>query len=140
MDRARYRRGSKRIIALADAADGISSGRRGPVGQGVRHLPWGVRADAKPAQGGRCAVHARLEKPGWTVAGFNDGDWAGVRVAQFGYDHLVASEAPPVRRQEEIRPVSIFRTPNGQRVVDFGQNMTGWVRLRVRGEPGTAVT
>jgi alpha-L-rhamnosidase len=52
---------------------------------------------------------------------------------------LVASPAPPVRRVEELRPARVFRTPAGETVFDFGQNMVGWVRLRARGPAGTRV-
>ncbi|MEP7357512.1 MAG: glycoside hydrolase family 78 protein, partial [Anaerolineales bacterium] len=83
---------------------------------------------------------ARLEKAGWTEAGYDDSAWAGVKLVDHGLAQLVAPDGPPVRRQEELKPVSIFRTPNGQLVADLGQNMTGWVRLKLRGAAGTAVT
>jgi alpha-L-rhamnosidase len=41
---------------------------------------------------------------------------------------------------QEIRPLSIFTTPQGDMVADMGQNMIGWVRLRVQGPSGTRVT
>jgi alpha-L-rhamnosidase len=40
---------------------------------------------------------------------------------------------------QEIRPVKILKTPVGETVVDMGQNMVGWVRLKVRGPAGTRV-
>jgi alpha-L-rhamnosidase len=39
----------------------------------------------------------------------------------------------------EITPVRLIRTPAGETVVDLGQNMVGWVRLRARGPAGTVV-
>ena len=83
---------------------------------------------------------ARLEKAGWTTPGFDDQQWAGVRVANHRKDHLVAPAGPPVRRIEQIKPVKIIKTPAGETVVDMGQNMVGWVRLRVQGPAGTTVT
>ena len=53
---------------------------------------------------------------------------------------LVAPAGPPVRRIEEIRPVKVLKTPAGETVVDMGQNMVGYVRLKVRGPAGTTVT
>lgn len=35
----------------------------------------------------------------------------------------------PVRRIETIRPVELITTPSGKKVVDFGQNLVGYVRL-----------
>ncbi len=83
---------------------------------------------------------ARLEKPGWDAAGFDDAQWSGVKVADYPLNILVASEGPPVRRVEEIKPVKILKTPEGDTVVDMGQNMVGWVRLNVQGPAGTTVT
>ena len=39
-----------------------------------------------------------------------------------------------------MRPVQLLKTPAGESVLDFGQNMVGWVRLKVRGPAGTTVT
>ena len=40
----------------------------------------------------------------------------------------------------EVAPVEVITTPSGRRVIDFGQNLTGHVRLAVRGEAGAVVT
>ncbi|HUF10104.1 MAG TPA: family 78 glycoside hydrolase catalytic domain [Rhodothermales bacterium] len=82
---------------------------------------------------------ARLERPGWSESGFDDGDWLGVEVIQHPHDILVGQIGPPVRRIEEIAPVTITRDTNGRPIVDFGQNMVGWVRLRVNGSAGSTV-
>jgi len=86
------------------------------------------------------AYDARLEKPGWSRADFDDRSWAAVRLVDHPKRILIAPAGPPVRRIEEIAPVAILRTPAGQTVFDMGQNMVGWVRLRVRGAAGTTVT
>jgi alpha-L-rhamnosidase len=83
---------------------------------------------------------ARLEKPGWSSPGFADRDWSPVNVVESHRDILVAPAGPPVRRTGEIKPVKIFRTPGGDTVADMGQNMVGWVRLKVEGPAGTTVT
>ncbi len=83
---------------------------------------------------------ARLEKTGWSAPGFDDRDWAGVKSADYRKDDLVAPAGPPVRRIEELKPVRLFKTPGGDTVADMGQNMVGWVRLRVQGPAGTTVT
>jgi alpha-L-rhamnosidase len=83
---------------------------------------------------------ARLEKNGWTEATFNDRDWMPVHAVQRSKDVLISPAGPPIKRMNELKPVAILRTPAGQHVVDMGQNMVGWVRLRVQGTPGTVVT
>ncbi len=85
------------------------------------------------------AYDARKEQSGWSDPGFNDTDWTPVRVASYGYDKLVAPAGMPVRRISEITPIAILHTPNGETVYDLGQNMVGWVRLRVSGPAGTEI-
>lgn len=83
---------------------------------------------------------ARLEQDGWTAAGFDDSGWKDVTVRDFSKENLAALAGPPVRKIEELKPVDILVTPEGDTVVDMGQNMVGWVRLRVAGDKGTTVT
>src|SRR5260221_5197116 len=82
---------------------------------------------------------ARLERRGWSEPGFDDTDWTRVRVIDHSKAMLVSPAGPPIRRIEEIKPLRILHTPAGETVFDMGQNMVGWVRLRVRGPSGTAV-
>ncbi|WP_202795982.1 glycoside hydrolase family 78 protein [Opitutus terrae] len=88
---------------------------------------------------GEC-YDARLKKSGWSQPGYDDRDWSAVRVLDHRKDILVAPLSPPMRRIEEIKPVAILHTPAGETVIDFGQNMVGWVRLKVHGPAGTTVT
>ncbi len=83
---------------------------------------------------------ARLEKAGWAAAGFADGAWSKVKVADHRKDDLIAPAGPPVRRIEELKPVKVLKTPAGETVVDLGQNMVGWVRLKAQGPAGTTIT
>jgi alpha-L-rhamnosidase len=82
---------------------------------------------------------ARRERTGWSKPGYDDHDWSSVDVVAGAKDTLVAP-GPPVTRHEELRPIRIFKTPAGDTVADMGQNMVGWVRLKVRGKAGTTVT
>jgi len=82
---------------------------------------------------------ARLEKPGWNRAGYDDHAWNGVRTLNGVAAALVAPVGPPVRRMQELKPVRIIHTPAGETVFDLGQNMVGWVRLKVSGPAGTTV-
>lgn len=83
---------------------------------------------------------ARLEKDGWTMAGYDETGWVGVRIIEHPKDILTAPAGPPIRKVEEIQPVAIIHTPEGDTVFDLGQNLVGWVRLEVEGDPGTVVT
>jgi alpha-L-rhamnosidase len=83
---------------------------------------------------------ARLERPGWSAPGYDDREWTPVRVVEPSARALVAPEGPPVRRVEELRPVRILKTPKGLDVFDLGQNMVGFVRLKLRGPAGATIT
>ena len=83
---------------------------------------------------------AQLEKPGWDQADYNAAGWQGVRLLDHPKTTVVAQTAPPVRRHEEIRPQRILHSPKGETILDFGQNMVGWVRLKVTGPAGTTIT
>ena len=77
---------------------------------------------------------------GWDAPGFDDAGWDDVTVVEHGYAGLVDSPAPPVRRVEELEPVSITTLPSGVQVVDLGQNINGWLRLTDLGPAGTTIT
>jgi alpha-L-rhamnosidase len=64
----------------------------------------------------------------------------GVRAGEFDSSRLVPQVGPLVRRQERLAPLRIWRSPSGRTLVDFGQNLVGWVRVRVSGQAGTVVT
>jgi alpha-L-rhamnosidase len=81
----------------------------------------------------------RKEMKGWNEFGFDDRHWTPVREASHKLDNLVATETVPVRRIQELKPVKIFRTPQGTLIADMGQNMVGWIRLNVKGSAGTKV-
>jgi alpha-L-rhamnosidase len=83
---------------------------------------------------------ARLEPMGWCSPGFDDTAWGAASVVDKDLSVLVPCTWEPIRNVEEIAPRQILTTPAGRTVVDFGQNISGWVRLRVTGPAGTTVT
>ena len=52
--------------------------------------------------------------------------------------HLVADCGEPIAEHEILRP-TLLVTPKGERVLDFHQNMTGYVSLDIKGERGDRV-
>jgi alpha-L-rhamnosidase len=83
---------------------------------------------------------ARLERPGWSQAVYDDKTWAGVTPLDPPKARLVAPVGPPVRKMQEIKPVKVLKTPAGETVIDMGQNMVGWVRFNLSAPAGTTVT
>ncbi|HLF35469.1 MAG TPA: family 78 glycoside hydrolase catalytic domain [Cyclobacteriaceae bacterium] len=82
---------------------------------------------------------ARKEKPGWKLPSFNDSDWTVVDIRDFPRDILTATYAEPVRKHETFKPVKIFKTPKGEQVIDFGQNLVGWVQVKATGKAGDSI-
>lgn len=84
-------------------------------------------------------IDARKQKPGWTAASYDDTKWSGVKLPGTGLDNLVATWNEPVKKQEVLHPRRIFKTPKGELVADFGQNMVGWVHVTARGAAGDSI-
>jgi alpha-L-rhamnosidase len=83
---------------------------------------------------------ARLEPEGWSESGFNTSNWNGVTLIEWDLATLFAPVGPPVRRIQEISPINITTSPSGRTILDFGQNLVGWLRLKVKGEAGQTIT
>jgi alpha-L-rhamnosidase len=82
---------------------------------------------------------ARLEQPGWDAPRFDDGGWAPVKVGAAPDARLVAQTAPALERMGVRRAISIAEPAPGRFVFDFGQNFSGWVRIRAKGPAGTEI-
>ena len=85
-------------------------------------------------------IDARKEKKGWASTGFNDADWSAVKEADFTKEILLATQNEPVKKHEIFKPIKIFTTPKGENVIDFGQNLVGWVMMKVKGNAGDTIT
>lgn len=85
-------------------------------------------------------IDHNLVHKGWSNSGFNDKNWQSVQVGNFGYKNLINTENELVKKQEKIKPIKIFVTPKGEKVIDFGQNLSGWVKMTVKGKKGDIVT
>lgn len=83
---------------------------------------------------------ARLEMPGWNKPGFDDSKWDEAIIINHSKDILISSISNSVKAIQEIKPVKFFKTPKGENVFDMGQNMVGWVRLKVKGNKGDQIT
>ncbi|MDW8289367.1 MAG: family 78 glycoside hydrolase catalytic domain [Armatimonadota bacterium] len=85
---------------------------------------------------------ARLEQPGWSEPGFSEqqGQWQPALVSEMPEVTLSAQMMPPIKVTQTIKPRWISEPRPGVFVVDFGQNFSGWCRLRVKGAAGTTVT
>lgn len=83
---------------------------------------------------------ARLEVPQWSTVYFKDAGWTPAQRFETPPQRMSAQAMPPIRVVDSLRPKNIAKLENGEYVVDFGQNMTGWVQLRAKGEAGREIS
>ncbi|KAI0468054.1 glycoside hydrolase family 78 protein [Xylaria cf. heliscus] len=87
--------------------------------------------------------NSTLDQPGWAAVDFTppeSAEWIGVKELDSPLGRLAAPDGPPIHRVEEVELQDIITTPSGKTVLDFGQNLVGWLRLNVTGPAGTAIT
>lgn len=60
-------------------------------------------------------------------------------VVERSFDNLIEQEGEPVRAVEELKPQRVFQTPEGDTVIDFGQNLTGFVSFTVSAHEGDTI-
>lgn len=84
-------------------------------------------------------IDARKAKKGWCLAGYNDAAWSGVNVKEHNKSILIATENEPVKKHETFKPKQIVTTPKGETVIDFGQNLVGWVVVKAKGNAGDSI-
>ncbi|MDD6052046.1 MAG: family 78 glycoside hydrolase catalytic domain [Clostridiales bacterium] len=54
-------------------------------------------------------------------------------------DTLIPQEGAPIREQERVHAARIFTTPKGETVVDFGQELTGFLEVQLAARAGDVV-
>ena len=67
-------------------------------------------------------------------------DFSGdVKVVDGPYEVLIPQEGEEVREQERVAVADVFTTPKGELVLDFGQEVTGYVETSVTGKNGEKI-
>lgn len=91
-----------------------------------------------------CALSQILE------SSIYDGEVVDAAMVSGQWDHAVVTDCPvagklvdrtnlPVVIKQECKPIELITTPAGETVLDMGQNMTGWLRIRVQEPAGTTI-
>ncbi|WP_317175544.1 glycoside hydrolase family 78 protein [Pontibacter beigongshangensis] len=83
---------------------------------------------------------ARKEMPGWNTVGFDDKQWLPSEYVQEPTGEFEAQMNENMKVMQTLKPVSVKQLKPGTYIVDMGQNMVGWVRMRVQGKSGDQVT
>lgn len=76
---------------------------------------------------------ARQEQPGWNEADYDDRRWVHAQQCDFPGITVSAQCVEPNRIIHELSPKSVKPCGKGAWLIDLGTNLTGWLKLRVRG-------
>ncbi len=82
---------------------------------------------------------ARYELGNWNSVGFDDSSWGSVRVVSPKLKKLDAQQIPPIKKLKELTPKNVFKGADGEWIVDFGQNIAGWVKINVQEKEGQLI-
>jgi alpha-L-rhamnosidase len=82
---------------------------------------------------------ARLEQEGWCKAGFDDTRWQQALAVKGPSGEMSAQMSYPLQVMDSFDVKKVYTPQPGKYVVDFGQNASGIVRIKVKGEKGTVV-
>lgn len=75
--------------------------------------------------------NANKQLGAWSIHTNTEYRWSKVRYIDLNYGLLEPRRSIPVRIMEYIKPIKVINTPKGETVLDMGQNMVGWIRLKV---------
>jgi alpha-L-rhamnosidase len=73
---------------------------------------------------------ARKELEGWTETGYDDSRWQKAERTAIPYGTLRGAMSENMKVVRQLKPKSLVRK-DGRIVVDMGQNMAGWLRMRI---------
>lgn len=65
--------------------------------------------------------------------------WAEAEEFEYSTDILIPQEGEEIREMERVEAKAVFTTPAGERVVDFGQEITGYVEFSVEAPKGAVI-
>jgi alpha-L-rhamnosidase len=82
---------------------------------------------------------ATKEMPGWNTVGYNDNKWLKPELVPAPGGKLVPQMNEPIRVVQMVKPVSVKLVKSGMYVMDMGQNMVGWLNMKVHGTRGQQV-
>ncbi|MGE6353432.1 glycoside hydrolase family 78 protein [Flavobacterium sp. NPDC079362] len=83
---------------------------------------------------------ARKELKNWNTTNFDDKNWFQAEYVQEPGGFYEAQMTPNMKIMGEVKPISFKQTPKGTYILDMGQNMVGWLQLKVKGKSGDKVT
>lgn len=86
------------------------------------------------------SIDARLMDADWLQPGFAAEGWRPAEILDFDRGKLDRQFGPSIRRIETRAPTRLWTSPAGKLLIDFGQNLVGWLRIKVHGAAGDTLT
>ena len=85
------------------------------------------------------AYDANMESEAWNRPGFVDSAWENAKIVAPPKGNLTAQIMPAIQHVETLKPVSVTYPGDSLSLVDFGQNFSGWVRIKIHAEKGDSI-
>ncbi|MBC3758688.1 family 78 glycoside hydrolase catalytic domain [Hyunsoonleella sp. SJ7] len=82
---------------------------------------------------------ARFEIGDWATVDYNDSEWGHAKEALPKVKKISVSQIPPIKKLQEFEPQKVFKGSDGEWIVDFGQNIAGWIKLNVKEKEGQLI-
>lgn len=83
---------------------------------------------------------ARLELEGWNTHAFDDSKWKKAQVVRAPTGKLESQLAPPDKVVRTFKPAAIHKTQDGRWIIDAGEMISGWIRLKINEKSGKEIT
>ena len=84
-------------------------------------------------------VDSRKSQEGWNEPGFDDTSWKESIVVNHSKEKLIATYNESIKKHEIFKPKELLISPTGEQIIDFGQNLVGWVEIKLNGSPGDSL-
>ena len=82
----------------------------------------------------------RLELTGWDKSGYDESTWLAAEAMEAPGGVMTAQPNPNLRIQDHVKAVSITGRPDGKYIIDMGQNMVGWLSVKLKGKKDQPIT
>lgn len=82
---------------------------------------------------------ARMEQTGWNIAGFDDSHWSDPVILKDSTGRLVPEKDYPLKVMQTFETKKILTSKTGRIIYDFGQNASGIIKFKVKGNEGARV-
>lgn len=82
---------------------------------------------------------AHKEMDGWNTSSYDDTSWKKADLMKVPEGKLTAQQNPNITIQDSIVPIEVIARSDGKYILDMGQNMVGWLGVKLKGKEGQPV-